>query len=68
MKTATAPEKTIAESRNDRFSAGLIRQTTYQPKGKGRESTYKFLAKLAADQSSAKREKTMRTGMDRRLL
>jgi hypothetical protein len=33
-----------------------------------RRVTHKFLEKLAKDQSSARREKVMRTGIERRLL
>jgi hypothetical protein len=33
-----------------------------------REVTYKFLEKLARDQSSASNEKVIKTGMERRLL
>jgi hypothetical protein len=33
-----------------------------------REITYKFLEKLARDQSSASNEKVIKTGMERRLL
>lgn len=40
MNTATAPEKTMAESRNDRFSAGLNRQyaSTYAMTQMGSDS------------------------------
>lgn len=70
MNTATAPEKTIAERRNDRFSAGLkVSTCAVAVDGSGRKvGTHKFLAKLADDQSSTKREKMMRTGIERRLL
>jgi hypothetical protein len=36
--------------------------------GVEREITYKFLEKLARDQSSASKEKVIKTGMERRLL
>jgi hypothetical protein len=65
MNTAAAPENAIAARRNERFSAGLI------VSGRTTETvirTYKFLEKLAKDQSSTKSEKVIKTGIERRLL
>jgi hypothetical protein len=74
MNTAAAPENAMADRRNVRFSAGLFISTTLtyrwmqrQRVGEGKWA-HKFLEKLARDQSSARREKVIKTGMERRLL
>jgi hypothetical protein len=75
MNTAAAPENAMADKRKVLFSAGLSVSytsctTTQQlPHNKvEREITYKFLEKLARDQSSASNEKVIKTGIERRLL
>jgi len=69
MNTAAAPENAMADKRKVLFSAGLFVSSSLAKNVKrSREKTYKFLEKLAKDQSSASREKVIRTGMERRLL
>ena len=70
MNTAAAPEKAMADKRKVLFSAGLA---VSSPPGtsselRGKRKTHKFLEKLARDQSSASKEKVIKTGMERRLL
>jgi hypothetical protein len=68
MNTAAAPENAIAERRKWRFSAGLNVSHRIVCLKKRPGVTYKFLEKDAGDQSSTRREKMMRTGIERRLL
>jgi hypothetical protein len=73
MKTAAAPEKHMANNKNDRPSGGLRADHTVNNELRGmiahRSShTHKFSSKFSTPQSSMRTEAMMRTGIHSKLL
>jgi len=73
MKTAAAPEKHMANNKNDRPSGGL--RADYSINNNPRRMiayrsshTHKFSSKFSKPQSSIRTEATMRTGIHNKLL